>query len=226
MMFSVSSRAIPVRRLPWSRRSRCRPGPPCRPGRSPRRRWAAFRFQGSSGLEPWQMRTISSSPAPRVFDNNERSSRRHQAARALVLVIDPVGFDGQELVPRHRRQPSGSPPHCQSPGPGTSRAPPISFTSMMLDRISEGLRPERPPRFPRWSARSRPATRDPAAETRRSGGPPAFRTGSSSMPNQLRLSQTPERIRAEFSPIPPVNAIHRPRPIRAGTRQGNDGSRR
>ncbi len=128
-------------------------------------------------------------------DHDERAAGRHEPV--ALLVVDPVGLDRQELVPRHRGDLLGR--HHAARHPGQEHRADTLIPWLILVRLRQAVPAccSRIPwtagrrRSPRWSARSRPATREPAVETLRSTGPDSLSAGSSSIPNQPRSRQTP-----------------------------------
>ena len=165
----------------------------------------------SRALEPWQIRTISSSPAPSVSTTTNvrpvgtsrsrslSSSRYGSTVRSLCPVIEATFWVATTLPVTLARNIEPTP-------------------SFLVEFSSDFVRPC-PSRRSRTSLACRATTisslvgtvqtwtREPAVETRRSTGPDSLSAGSSSMPNQPRSRQTPERIRVEFSPMPPVKTM-------------------
>ena len=185
--------------------------PRCRPGRSPRRRSGSFSVSGvSRALEPWQIRTISSRPAPSV--STTTNVRPVGTSRSRALVVDPVGLDGQELVPGHRGDLLG---RHHAAGHRARNIAERSSSRLRRSFQSIDFRPESSRALDcRATTSSSLVGTVQTCDARAVGrDPPLGRAGRvaapgrGSMPNQSRSRQTPERICTEFSPIPPVKTM-------------------
>ena len=103
-------------------------------------------------------------PGAQRVDHHERAAGRDEAVAALL--VDPVRLDGQELVPRHRRDLLGRHHAAGHPGQEHGEASP-----RYLDLLEQLLRLCRATTISSLVGTVQTCTREPGVETWRSAGP-------------------------------------------------------